>query len=209
MYDENDFIQLSALQHYLFCRRQCALIHIEQVWEENFLTAQGRIMHENADDRRIEERKGIRIERGLPLKSAELGLSGKADVVEFLRKDRQWIPFPVEYKRGKPKQNDCDRIQVCAQALCLEEMMAVNIPAGALYYGKTKHRTDVEFTPELRENVKQAAISVHKFLSAGNIPIAEYSKRCKACSIFDACQPVHASKRKIVAEYFNRTFKET
>lgn len=123
MYTEEDLIQLSALQHFVFCKRQCALIHIEQVWSENLWTAEGRIMHEDVHSEGIENRKGVRIERGIPLRSLELGLSGKADVVEFRKgHNGKYQLFPVEYKRGKPKPDNRDKVQLCAQGLCLEEM---------------------------------------------------------------------------------------
>ena len=127
-YTEDDLIQLSALQHLVFCERQCALIHIEQLWNENLFTAEGRIMHDKVDTANKESRGNIRIEYGVPIRSLRLGLIGKADVVEFHRKDDgMWMPFPVEYKRGKPKMDDCDKVQLCAQAICLEEMLNVEI----------------------------------------------------------------------------------
>ena len=135
-YKEDDLIQLSALQHLVFCERQCALIHIEQVWSENLFTAEGRIMHEKVDTANRESRGNIRIEYGVPMRSLRLGLIGKADVVEFHKTGDKWIPFPVEYKRGKPKLDNSDKAQLCAQALCLEEMMNVGIPEGALFTGR-------------------------------------------------------------------------
>ena len=143
----DDLIMLSALQHLVFCERQCALIHIEQLWSENVLTAEGRIMHDKVDTANRESRGNIRIEYGVPMRSLRLGLIGKADVVEFHKpcpvmylngNSDKWIPFPVEYKRGKPKGGNCDKVQLCAQALCLEEMMNVEIPEGALFYGQTR-----------------------------------------------------------------------
>ena len=133
-YNEDDLIQLSALQHLVFCERQCALIHIEQLWSENLFTAEGRIMHDKVDTANRESRGNIRIEYGVPMRSLRLGLIGKADAVEFHRNGDKWIPFPVEYKRGKPKGGNCDKVQLCAQALCLEEMMNVEIPVGVLFY---------------------------------------------------------------------------
>lgn len=136
MFSEDDLLMLSALQHLSFCPRQCALIHIEQIWAENVFTAEGRVMHERAhDEDRRETRAGVRVERGMPLRSLKLGLIGKADVVEFHSGlgGKGWTPFPVEYKRGKPKVDDCDKVQLCAQALCLEEMLGVAVPAGALF----------------------------------------------------------------------------
>ena len=126
-YNEEDLLQLSALQHLLFCERQCALIHIEQIWSENLFTAEGKIMHEHVDTGRKESRKNLRIQFSVPIRSLSLGLIGKADVVEFHRDGAMWIPFPVEYKRGKPKGDNSDRVQLCAQAMCLEEMVDVGV----------------------------------------------------------------------------------
>ena len=140
-YSEDDLIMISALQHFAFCPRQCALIHIEQVWTESGLTAEGRIMHEKVHEEQRESRGAVRIECGIPLRSLRLGLIGKADVVEFHRIGKGvWQPFPVEYKRGKPKPDHCDKVQLCAQAMCLEEMLSVPVPEGALFYGRTRRR---------------------------------------------------------------------
>ena len=150
-YSEDDLIMISALQHYNFCERQCALIHVEQIWDENRATAEGRIMHERVHEKDRESRRDVRIEHGIPLRSLRLGVVCRADVVEFQRieKDR-WQPFPVEYKRGKPKPDHCDLIQLCAQALCLEEMLSIFVPNGAIFYGRTRRRLDVTFDDALR-----------------------------------------------------------
>ena len=132
---------LSALQHIIFCERQCALIHIEQLWSENVFTAEGKIMHDKVDTAKQETRKSVSVEYGVPLRSLRLGLVGKADVVEFHRQEDNWHPFPVEYKRGKPKSNNCDKVQLCAQAICLEEMLNCKINEGALFYGTTRTKT--------------------------------------------------------------------
>ena len=146
MFDEDDLITISALQHYVFCPRQCALIHIEQVWTESGLTAEGRIMHEKVHEEQRESRGSVRVEYGIPLRSLRLGLIGKADEVEFRKVDKApWQPFPVEYKRGKPKPDHCDAVQLCAQAMCLEEMLSVAVPRGALFYGKTRRRSRCGF----------------------------------------------------------------
>jgi CRISPR-associated exonuclease Cas4 len=152
---EDALIPLSALQHYLFCPRQCALIHVEQLWVENGATADGRILHETVDSGRPERRPGVRILRGLALRSLALGVSGKADVVELTGK--QAIPVPIEYKRGRPKAHRADEVQLCAQAICLEEAFGTKIPAGALFYGATRRRTDVAFDAELRALTAQIA----------------------------------------------------
>ena len=193
-YKEDDLIQLSALQHLVFCERQCALIHIEQVWSENLFTAEGRIMHDKVDTANRESRGNIRIEYGVPMRSLRLGLIGKADVVEFHRNGDKWIPFPVEYKRGKPKGGNCDKVQLCAQALCLEEMMNVGIPEGALFYGQTRHRLDVKFDSALRKETESAAVRLRELIALGITPKAEYSKKCERCSLVELCLPKLSSK---------------
>lgn len=193
-YTEDDFIQLSALQHLVFCERQCALIHIEQIWSENVFTAEGRIMHEKVDTADRESRGNIRIDYSVPLRSFRLGLIGKADVVEFHKQGEKWIPFPVEYKRGKPKIDDCDKVQLCAQAICLEEMMNVEIPEGALFYGQTRRREDVVFDRNLRMETEDAAKKVHKLIESGITPKAEYSKKCERCSLVELCLPKLSKK---------------
>lgn len=194
MYSEDDLIQLSALQHLVFCERQCALIHIEQLWSENIFTAEGRIMHDKVDTANRESRGSIRIEYGVPMRSLRLGLIGKADVVEFHKKDDRWIPFPVEYKRGKPKPDDSDKVQLCAQAICLEEMMNVEVPEGALFYGQTRHRHDVRFDSALRAVTEDAAKKLRELIESGITPKAEYSPKCKKCSLVELCLPKVSSK---------------
>lgn len=189
-YSEDDLVPLSALQHCVYCRRQCALIHIEQVWTENLFTAEGRIMHNKVDTADRESRGNVRIEYGVPMRSLRLGLIGKADVVEFHKMaDGAWAPFPVEYKRGKPKMDDCDKVQLCAQAICLEEMLNVEIPKGALFYGRTRRREEVVFDDRLRLETEDAAKTVHELIESGITPRAEYSKKCKKCSLCDICMP--------------------
>ena len=210
MYEEDDLIQLSSLQHFIFCIRQCALIHIEQVWSENVLTAEGRLMHERVHEEGSESRGSVRIERGLPLRSLELGLSGKADVVEFhLQQDRSWLPYPVEYKRGKPKPDDCDEIQLCAQALCLEEMLHCSIPAGALFYGKTRRRHDVILDKTLRENTVNAALKTRELIYSGITPPPVYGERCESCSLLEMCMPKAIQKRRTVKSYISRMVGES
>ena len=188
-YTEDDLIQLSSLQHFMFCERQCALIHIEQLWSENLFTAEGRIMHDKADSNKFESRGNVRIDYSVPLRSLRLGLVGKADVVEFHKHGDMWIPFPVEYKRGKPKMDDSDRVQLCAQAICLEEMMKVEIPEGALFYGQTRRREDVVFDEKLKRETEEAAKKVHELIESGITPKAEYSKKCERCSLLHLCLP--------------------
>ena len=193
-YDEDELIHLAALNQYAYCPRRCALIHIEQLWEENLFTAEGRIMHDKADSNKFESRGNVRIDYSVPLRSLRLGLIGKADVVEFHKHGDKWIPFPVEYKRGKPKIDDCDKVQLCAQAICLEEMLNVEIPEGALFYGQTHHRHDVIFNNALRTETEEAAKKVHVLIESGLTPKAEYSKKCKKCSLYEVCLPKMSRK---------------
>ena len=215
MYSEDDLIPLSALQHILFCERQCALIHVEQMWNENLFTAEGRIMHERVDEANRESRGDVRIIFAMPLRSLKLGLVGKADVVEFHRKlasqdakSPEWVPFPVEYKRGKPKKDNCDKVQLCAQALCLEEMLDVEIPCGALFYGKTRRRKDVNFDNALRRETESAATQLHKLIESGQTPNPVYTPKCKSCSFFHVCLPKTIEKRHSVKEYLSGAIRE-
>lgn len=180
-------VSLSALQHYAFCPRQCALIHNEQVWTENYLTAQGQALHERVDSAEPETRKGIRFERSVHASAEKLGISGILDMVEH---DLQTGHLkPVEYKRGKPKSDPFDEIQLCAQALCLEEMTGQTINEGALWYMQTRHRVPVSFSDGLRAKTVQTIADVRVLLESGNTPVPIYSKRCKACSLLEICQP--------------------
>lgn len=207
-YSEDDLIQLSSMQHYLFCPRQCALIHVEQVWAENRLTAEGRIMHDKVHEEGHASRGGVRIERAVPLRSLRLGVSGIADVVEFHRQqDGKWKPFPVEYKRGKPKPDDCDRVQLCAQAICLEEMLHVEISAGAIFYGKTRHRHDVVFDESLRHETEETARRVHELIEAGITPKPVYEPKCDSCSLLELCLPKAMAKTRSVKKYLENATK--
>jgi len=208
MYAEEDFLPLSALQHFIFCRRQCALIHIERVWIENLFTAEGRVMHERAHEEGRQTLSGVRIERGLVLRSEKLGLNGKADVVEFHKKDGGYAPFSVEYKRGKPKENNCDAVQLCAQAISLEEMLGVDIPAGALFYGKIKRRMDVSLDDKLRAETLETARLLHEFVRAGITPKPEYSAKCDTCSLVSVCLPKSLSVARSTEEYLKRWLAE-
>ncbi|MGV8057023.1 MAG: CRISPR-associated protein Cas4 [Smithellaceae bacterium] len=210
MYDIDDLIMLSALQHYAFCPRQCALIHLEQVWLENRLTAEGRVMHEHVHDEGNESRGDVRIERGVSLRSLALGLIGKADVVEYHgQADGRWRTFPVEYKRGKPKPDHIDKIQLCAQALCLEEMQNVHISSGALFYGKTRRRLDVKFDESLRRETQEAARLTHELIESGQTPKPVYAKRCESCSLMAECMPKTIQKKRSVESYLKRMLDET
>ena len=209
-YPDDDLIMISALQHYAFCPRQCALIHIEQVWTESGLTAEGRIMHEKVHEEQRESRGSLRIEYGIPLRSLRLGLIGKADVVEFRKVEKGiWQPFPVEYKRGKPKPDHCDAIQLCAQALCLEEMLDLAVPGGALFYGKTRRRADVTFDEALRRETESTAQKARDLIATGITPPPVYAKRCERCSLIGDCMPGKIGKRPSVKQYLARMTKES
>jgi len=182
-----DTIPISALQHLLYCERQCALIHVEREWTENRFTAEGRAMHDRAHDGPDESRPGVRITRGLPVRGEELGLHGMCDVVEFHRNGRIVV---VEYKRGKPKAHRADEVQLAAQAMCLEETLRTNVPEGFLFYGQPRRRTTVEIDKELRDLVRESARRLQQVLNNPQIPQAIYEKRkCGACSLSDICQP--------------------
>lgn len=201
MFHEDQLIAISALQHWLYCPRQCALIHVEQAWAENRFTAEGKVMHARAHDGPDESRPGVRITRGMPVRSLRLGVTGQCDIVEFHADGRV---LPVEYKRGKPKAHRADEVQLCAQALCLEEMLGIEVTRGALYYGERHRRTDVEFDRELRQLVEDTAATVHDCFNAGMTPLAEYDpRRCDACSLIDQCQPKAIRFKKGVAAWFN------
>ena len=187
---ESDLLPLSALQHYMFCPRQCALIHVEQIWEESRLTAEGRILHDRVDAGGAEKRRDVKRVLGLPIRCLRLGLVGNADVVEFHRQaDGRWTPYPVEHKRGRRKEEDWDRVQLCAQALCLEEMLNVSVPEGALFYGKEQRREVVEIGDELRRKTEEVAAAVHRMLAEGRTPPPAYAPKCDNCSLVGICLP--------------------
>lgn len=218
IYAEEDFLQLSGLQHFAFCRRQWALIHIEQQWAENYRTIDGALMHEKAHDREFEESRGDRlIKRGVSVYSAELGISGQCDVLEYFRsadgiplagKEGLWQPYPVEYKRGSPKENSADALQLCAQAMCLEAMLCCDVPAGALYYGQTRHRQQIAFTEELRAQVADLLRQMHELYRRGYTPKVKPSKSCNACSLRELCLPSLLKSRPVSA-YLKAAAEET
>lgn len=190
MYSEPDLLPISALQHLAFCERQWALIHLEQQWSENRLTAEGRKLHERSDHGEDETRDGVRITRGMLLRSLRLGLTGKADVVEFRHQEGdQPQPFPIEYKRGRPKPGRYDEVQLCAQALCLEEMLGVAVPEGAIFYGQPRRRSVVIFDAELRAETERLAARLHELSAARITPRARYEKKCDSCSLYSICLP--------------------
>ena len=266
MYSDDDLLPISGLQHLAFCPRQCALIHLEKVWPENFLTASGRVMHERVHEGPSEGRRDIRLVRGLALRSYRLGLSGIADLVEFQRITGEadidsfgmargdepsifldkpkssyfsqgevsqrgldwpsrvewvlgayptvvrlpkrrglWRPYPVEYKRGNPKRDNCDAVQLCAQAMCLEEMLSCTIKEGALFYGRIRRREIVLFEGSLREETEHLARSFHELIDGGETPAPNIGLKCKACSLEDDCLP---NMKSAVMTYLRKNWKE-
>ncbi len=189
----DDGLPLSGLQHLAFCPRQWALIHLEQAWAENRLTAEGKLLHERADLPGAVRRQQLRTVRGLTLLNRRLRLTGRADVVEFHPE-----PYPVEYKRGKRKPTDCDLVQLCAQALCLEEMLGVAVPRGAIFYGEPRRRIDVEFTGALRARTEELAATMHELYRTHITPPAQPGKHCAHCSLVHQCLP-HATATGAVA----------
>jgi CRISPR-associated exonuclease Cas4 len=195
MQDLDDPIPLSALQHAVFCLRQAALIHIERLWEENRFTAEGRVLHEAAHDPGTRKRGGIRRVTALPLACRRLNLAGVADLVEFHAGADGETAYPVEYKRGKAKLHRADEVQLCAQALCLEEMTGRPVPEGALFYAETKRRTIVPFDAELRRLTEETASAFGALFATGRTPPAVYrADRCRACSLIELCRPKAGAK---------------
>lgn len=196
--DDDDLIPLSALQHYLYCPRQCALIHLEQQWADNRLTAEGHLLHKRADTPQAERRRGVRTVTAMPLLALELGITGKADVVEFHPDGTGERAFPVEYKRGRPKAHRADEVQLCAQALCLETMLGTPVESGALFYARTRRRQDIVFDENLRELTRQTIADTRTMLASRQTPTARYDARlCDRCSLIDLCQPRLLGRRSV------------
>lgn len=202
MYSEDDMLMLSGIQHYRFCPRQWALIHLEQQWEDNRLTIEGQLLHKHVDDPFYRQKCGEHIMlRAVNIASRELGLYGVADVIELHpsvsaenaithpKYPGRWIPVPVEYKHGKPKRNEVDEVQLVAQAMCVEEMYAVRVPYGVFFYGETRHRTEVEITERLRDIVRHCAHGMHELYQKASVPKAARGKHCGNCSLKDICMP--------------------
>jgi CRISPR-associated exonuclease Cas4 len=204
-YSEEDYIQLSSIQHYVFCPRQCGLIHVEGLWAENIFTTKGRLMHERVDNGEDESRGDLKIVRGLNIFSKRLGLSGRADVVEFLKDGKNTVPYPVEYKSGKPKNNISDLAQLCAQALCLEEMLNVPVTEAAVFYGKPRKRQVVELSNDLRKETEGIIETIHDMIRRSAVPTAKYEKKCDSCSLTDTCMPATTGQRKL-DNYIRRLF---
>ena len=216
-YKEEDFLQLSGLQHFKFCRRRWALIHIENQWAENYRTIDGAILHQNAHDAQFRESRGNRvITRGVSVYSSQLGVSGQCDVLEYHQgnagiplpgKEGLWQPYPVEYKRGSPRQDTGDALQLCGQAMCLEEMLCCDIPEGALYYGEIRRRERVAFTEELRGQVRALLEEMHQLYRRGYTPKVKPTKSCNACSLKELCLP-RLMKNRSVSAYLKAAMEE-
>lgn len=214
---QEEYLQLSGLQHFAFCRRQWALIHIEQLWKENLRTVEGQLLHRRAHDESQRERRGnLLILRGLAIQSPTLGVSGVCDVVEFHAspqgvpihgEEGLWLPYPIEYKRGKPKSNQADELQLCAQAMCLEETLCCSIQEGALFYGETKRRTVVSFDSALRKQVVSLLQEMHQLYRRGYTPKCKPTKSCNACSLKELCLP-KLMKKQNVSAYLRSAMEE-
>lgn len=216
-YKEEDYLMLSGIQHFAFCRRQWALIHVEQQWQENVQTVEGELLHKRAHDTySSEKRNDVVISRGLPVHSREMGVSGVCDIVEFRRAEEgitlhghrgTFQVYPVEYKRGKPKDTQIDILQLTAQAMCLEEMLSCTIAEGAVFYGEIKRRERIEFTDELKEQVRTMFSEMHQYFDRKYTPKVKWSKSCNACSLKDICLP-KLGKAASVKEYIKSAIGE-
>lgn len=233
MLSEDDLLPVSALADLVFCERRAAMHHVEGVWEDNIFTVEGSFMHEKADlEGTTESRGDVRVARGLRLHSLRLGLTGKADVVEFHRMENTaaassdmqttrslavalsgisglWQPFPVEYKRGHLRHEEGFEVQVCAQALCLEEMLNVRVPSGALFYGKSARRLDITFDASLRAKTEAAAERLHALFRQGKTPTVRYEKKCEKCSLMSLCMPKVTGQRRNVEQYLADTISNS
>lgn len=211
MFNEEDYIQLSSIQHFIFCPRQCALIHVDGLWNENVFTTRGKIMHEKVDSDEDEIRGAKHIVRSLNIYSRKLGLAGRCDVVEFVDiTSKSGSAYPVEYKSGQPKKNSSDMAQLCAQALCLEEMLNIPVNEGAIFYGKPRRRLIVDLDAGLRKETEKIIDAVHNIIRNRIIPAAKYEKKCDSCSLNDFCMPglSDLSIQKYIKRLYNQ-YEET
>ena len=197
MYTEDDFIKISALQHYVYCPRQCGLIHVDDAWQENVFTVRGNILHEKVDTDTYESRGNTKTVRGLRIHSYKFGITGRCDVVEFKETENGKVVLPVEFKSGEPKEDISDKVQLCAQALCLEEMLNITIKQGAFFYGKIRRRNIVEIDKELRIQTENIILAVRQIVESKKIPVAEYQTKCHNCSLQSICQPKAMNKKKL------------
>jgi CRISPR-associated exonuclease Cas4 len=213
-YTSDELLPLSGIQHFCFCRRQWALIHVERQWQESTLTVEGKALHNRADDPFFSEiRNGKIIARAVPVASYQLGLAGVCDVVEFTEspdgvrlpgREGRYLAAPVEYKRGHEKRDPCDEVQLCAQAMCLEEMLALTIPVGYLFYGETRRRVVVELTTVLRGLMQAMAEEMHAYFRRGFTPRVRTSKACRSCSLADLCLPDLQEKTLPASKYIRQ-----
>lgn len=221
MYAEDEMLMLSGIQHYMFCPRQWALIHIEQQWAENKLTTEGNILHQNVDNPFYRQKNGDVITlRSLHIASKELGLYGITDAVELIPSDSSedtithnrykgyWKPYPVEYKRGHHKPDERDEVQLAAQVICLEEMYGINIPYGALYYNEVKHREIINISEPLRRTTRQCAFQMHEIFKTGIMPNATKAPHCKNCSLKDICIPELNNCTKVSTYLINNLYED-
>lgn len=217
-FDESDFLKISGIQHFDFCRRQWALIHIEEQWKENAKTVGGEIFHERAHESGLTEKRGeLLIVRGLKVFSSELGVSGECDVVEFRKNEKcgaylqgydcKWLPAPVEYKSGTAKSSDADRLQLCLQAMCLEEMLGCEIEQGYLFYGQNRRRETVSLDEALRLKVRKYLQEMHEYMKRGYTPKVKPGKSCNGCSLKDICLPI-LCKEQSVKKYISAAIGE-
>lgn len=197
MFTEDDYIQISALQHYVYCPRQCGLIHVENAWNDNMFTVRGEILHDKVDTDTYETRGTKKTVRGLRIHSQRLGIVGRCDVVEFRESKNGDEILPVEFKSGEPKEDISDKVQLCAQVLCLEEMLNIKIQKGAFFYGKIRRRNMVEIEAELREKTENIIAAVHDIVMSKKVPPAEYSQKCRNCSLEDVCMPRAMNEKKL------------
>lgn len=197
MYTEDDFIMISALQHYVYCPRQCGLIHVDDVWQENVFTVRGNILHGKVDTDTYETRGNTKTVRGLRIHSYKFGITGRCDVVEFKETENGKIVLPVEFKSGEPKEDISDKVQLCAQAICLEEMLNITIKQGAFFYGKIRRRNIVDIDEELRTQTENIILAVRQIVASKKIPIAEFQTKCRNCSLQSICQPKAMNKKKL------------
>lgn len=217
-YTDAELLPLSGIQHFVFCRRQWALIHVERQWQENVLTAEGRLLHKRVDDPFFTEKRGdVVIARAVPVASHSLGLTGICDVVEFNAasegvrlpaREGRYRPAPVEYKRGRKKHDRCDEAQLCAQAMCLEEMLLVEIPHGSVFYTQTRRREPVDFGDELRALVRRSAIEMHRYFRRGYTPRVKKTRACSSCSLADVCLPDLQYRRFTASRYIQQSIEE-
>lgn len=215
---DEDFTPISALQHFVFCKRRAALVHIERLWTENQATVEGNAMHERAHGEIFESRGDVRFRTTLPVRSRILGIVGVTDVVEFRRSSSGgvaldgasglWTPYPVEYKRGSEHKEIAYEVQLCAQALCIEEMLSTQINWGAIYWGGSHKRQEIEFSQSLRAYTEQKVRELQAFLNEGKTPPPHYEKKCKGCSMLDVCMPKELEKKIDVSGYWESFFKE-